>query len=128
MDTPQRGKYVFDNDKNEPLYRPGYCSREFCSILKQAEIRDATLHTQRHTLASHLVMAGVDLRTVQEPLRHSTVKITEKYSHLSPDHRAKAFGVVNFETKWKQIDSNLNLTGSNPLSFKENASSLDISA
>ncbi len=128
MDTPQRGKYVFDNDKNEPLYRPGYYSRGFCSILKQAEIKDATLHTLWHTIASHLLMAGVDLRTVREVLRHSTVKITEKYCHLSPDHGAKAFRVVNFEIELKQIDGNLNLIGSNPLSFKENASSPDILA
>jgi integrase len=48
-----------------------------------------SLHTLRHTFASHLIMAGVDLRSVQEMLGHHAVSVTMIYSHLSPDHLAK---------------------------------------
>ncbi|MBK8129580.1 MAG: site-specific integrase [bacterium] len=45
-------------------------------------------HTLRHTFASHLVMQGVDLRSVKEILGHSDIKVTMVYSHLSPGHLA----------------------------------------
>ncbi|GBE29095.1 tyrosine recombinase XerC [bacterium BMS3Bbin04] len=47
-------------------------------------------HLLRHTFASHLVMAGVDMRTVASLLGHSTTKITEIYSHLAESHRNEA--------------------------------------
>jgi site-specific recombinase XerD len=71
------------------------------------------MHTLRHPFASYLVMAGVDLRTVQELLGHSTVKVTEQYSHLSSDHRNRAVRVLNSETK-----PNLSPAPAKSLSFK----------
>jgi integrase len=44
------------------------------------------LHSLRHTYASHLAMAGVDLLTISKLLGHSSVKVTEMYAHLVPDH------------------------------------------
>ena len=41
-------------------------------------------HALRHTCASRLVMAGVDLYTVKALLGHSTIKVTERYAHLAP--------------------------------------------
>lgn len=55
-----------------------------------AGLKDARIHDLRHTFASHLVMRGVDLRTVQVLLGHSNMKMTERYSHLSPEHKASA--------------------------------------
>jgi integrase len=118
MDLPPHGKYVFDDGKGRPLHHPDYHTKEFIKILEKAEIRGGCLHTLRHTFASYLVMAGVDLRTVQELLGHSTVKVTEQYSHLSPDHRTRAVGVLNFETKLKQLEPNLSPAPAKSLSFK----------
>jgi integrase len=44
------------------------------------------LHSLRHTYASHLAMAGVDLLTISKLFGHSSIKVTEMYAHLGPDH------------------------------------------
>lgn len=58
--------------------------------VKRAGIPNFHWHDLRHTFASRMVMAGVDIRTVQELLGHADIKMTMRYSHLSPDHRATA--------------------------------------
>jgi len=53
----------------------------FKSACRRANIKNLRFHDLRHTFASRLVESGVDLITVKELLGHSTVKITERYTH-----------------------------------------------
>lgn len=48
--------------------------------------RGQSAHVLRHTYASHFVMNGGDILTLQRILGHSDVNITMQYAHLSPDH------------------------------------------
>ncbi|MFQ5863169.1 MAG: tyrosine-type recombinase/integrase [Candidatus Brocadiales bacterium] len=63
-------------------------------IGQKAGIKDFHRHDLRHTFASHLVMAGVDIRTVQDLLGHKTRAMTLRYAHLFPSHKAKAVRVL----------------------------------
>jgi integrase len=59
-----------------------------------------TFHTLRHTCASWLAMAGVELYTIKEILGHQTIQMTERYSHLCPS-RLKA-AVATMESAIQQ--------------------------
>jgi integrase len=54
--------------------------------LKAAGIPDFRFHDCRHTFASRLAMAGVDLYTVQRAGGWKTHAMVQRYAHLSPDH------------------------------------------
>lgn len=66
--------------------------KSFARARQEAGIQDFRRHDQRHTLASWMVMSGVELVRVRDMLGHSTIKITERYSHLHPEalHEAVA--------------------------------------
>jgi site-specific recombinase XerD len=62
----------------------------FATALEQAKVKGVTWHTLRHTFASRLVMARVDLKTVQELMGHKTIAMTARYAHLAPTHKSQA--------------------------------------
>jgi site-specific recombinase XerD len=64
--------------------------RWFEPALADAKVGSFSWHCLRHTFASRLVMAGVDIRTVQELLGHKTIAMTVRYSHLAPKHTLAA--------------------------------------
>ena len=51
--------------------------------------------------AIRLVMAGVDIRTVQELLGHKTIAMTVRHSHLAPKHTLPAVERLNASTEYR---------------------------
>jgi integrase len=69
--------------------------RSFVSACKRANLRDFRFHDLRHTFASQLIMAGIDVTTVKELLGHKTLTMTLRYAHLAPSHKVKAVDILD---------------------------------
>jgi site-specific recombinase XerC len=92
------------DDPDEPVFSLAYrtVARAFDHAVKTAQAklreqgRDASLldgytwHCNRHTFASRLVMAGVDLLSVQKLGGWRTLAMVQRYAHLAPSHLAEA--------------------------------------
>jgi len=85
--------YVFyDNATGKPYQD---VKRSFNTALRKAGIKNFHFHDLRHTFASHLVMAGIDITTVSRLLGHKTLTMTLRYSHLAPARMAKAVDILD---------------------------------
>ena len=79
--------YVFKNTDGNQLRN----ARDwFEPAVVLAKLDDYTWHCNRHTFASRLVMADVNIRTVADLLGHTTIQMTMRYSHLAPAHNQDA--------------------------------------
>ncbi|MCB5206231.1 tyrosine-type recombinase/integrase [Methylovorus mays] len=63
--------------------------------LGYADDHELVLHTMRHTCASRLVQSGVDLKRVQEYMRHKDINTTLIYAKLSSEENAKTASVFD---------------------------------
>jgi len=77
-------KWLFDGAKEGRYLTTRTVEKILENACKKAGIRkDASVHTLRHSFATHLLEGGTDLRYIQELLGHKDSKTTEIYTHVS---------------------------------------------
>lgn len=108
----QQEAHVFLNRRREPLTRFGiYAMVERCSASASHQVNSLTTkrvspHVIRHTTATHLLHAGVDINTIRAWLGHVSIATTSIYAEI--DLAAKAKALANCEgsrqssPSWKQ--------------------------
>ena len=65
------------------------------AVLESGIHKPATVHTLRHSWATHMLEAGVNLRVIQSCLGHSSIKTTTIYTHLTRKAEVSARAVIN---------------------------------
>ncbi len=81
---PRTSPHVFPPEKYRRV------GQGFPTIVRKAAIQDFHFHDLRHTFASRLAMAGVDMLTIKELGGWKTLGMVIRYTHLSPDHKRAA--------------------------------------
>ncbi|WP_394244832.1 tyrosine-type recombinase/integrase [Vibrio astriarenae] len=83
--------WVFTSGSNTQLTD---IKKPWLKVIEASGIEDFNFHDLRHDFASNLAMAGVDLNTIRELLGHSDLKMTLRYAHLAPEHKAAAVNLI----------------------------------
>jgi integrase len=102
LEKPSQNKYPFANRNGDPVKS---IKKAFGSALRRSGIAYCRLHDLRHTFASNLVMAGIDIVTVQELLGHKDIRITKRHSHPTPEHKKRAVESLNPLTMDTYLDT-----------------------
>ena len=113
MNEPS-SEYVFANPLQVDLRR--ILVKHSRRRAKEAEFEDLTFHDLRHTFASRLREAGVDAITRRDLLGHSTVEMSDDYTHSSAESRLRA--VESIADYRKQDYSNFTTNGDSTSSMR----------
>lgn len=86
----QPEKWLFPGQKSSSHITTRTVQRVFEDAIEKAGIeKDVSVHSLRHSFATHLLESGTDLRYIQELLGHKSSKTTEIYTHVSKKDLSK---------------------------------------
>ena len=85
--------YIFFNSETGKPYVD--MKTGFKAACRRAEIEGLRFHDLRHTFATRLVEKGVDIETVRDLLGHSSIIITQRYTHSNDDRKRKAVELLS---------------------------------
>jgi integrase len=85
------GAVAFAGPDGEPMFS---LKTSWLKVAKAAKLTDVRFHDLRHTFASKLVQAGVDLNVVRQLLGHADIKMTLRYAHLAPENLSAAVAML----------------------------------
>jgi len=94
-----KGEFVFFEEEGKSEQARNIPSSRFRPAFDFARARaglpELHMHDLRHTAASHMLMAGADLRTLAAILGHSTLQMVLRYTHLLDEHKLNAVDRIN---------------------------------
>jgi site-specific recombinase XerD len=86
---------VWDTTIQKPIRE--IFNRLFYKGLKPNDRKNrVVIHTLRHTFASHLAINGTPIFTIQKLMNHKDIKMTMRYSKLSPDSGRDSVAALGF--------------------------------
>lgn len=86
---------VFRGERDDNALNHSWFSKKvWRPAIRAAKLANLRWHDLRHTFASRLAMAGVDLYTIADLLGHADLQNVQRYAHLSPAHRTRAVAVL----------------------------------
>lgn len=86
LQSRPKGLYLFPGQDPEQPIRPASVYKVFKEALKKTAItKHVTLHTLRHSCATHLMEAHTDVRVIQALLGHGSIRTTSRYTHVSAE-------------------------------------------
>ncbi len=83
-ENQSKSKFVFASEAETKILRRNLM-RAFYNAKDRAKIDDFKFHDLRHTFATRLAQAGIDLYMISKLLGHKDIKMTQRYSHHCPD-------------------------------------------
>lgn len=90
---------MFLNFRGERITRKGIWKNLKQNMQLLGIRKEVTVHTLRHSFATHLVQNGADIRYVQSFLGHKSINTTEIYAHLDMHHIKEIYDKVNDSVK-----------------------------
>lgn len=78
--------YVFHTPSGKVLNSKNFKRDYYSKDLEETNLPWIKIHELRHTFASHFAMRGGNLYDLQKLLGHGSIRTTERYSHLMPEH------------------------------------------
>jgi site-specific recombinase XerD len=102
------GPYLFPGQRADTPLSPEAVRKVQHKAAAQCGIsKRATPHLLRHCFATHLLEAGTDIRTIQALLGHRSIRTTQVYAHVSPEHISRVKSPLDtLKTKTKEKPRN----------------------
>ena len=90
---------IFLSRRGTPITRATFWHhlKQYCRLAGVPE--NTSPHTLRHSFATHLLEGGADLRAIQEMLGHTTLGVTQIYTHVSTGHKRDVYDASHPRSK-----------------------------
>jgi integrase/recombinase XerD len=93
--APEGSRHLFVTERGSAMTRQGFFALVRRYALAAGITKTISPHKLRHSFATHLLLGGADLRTVQTMLGHADITTTQVYTHLTGDHLSHVHGTYH---------------------------------